>query len=690
VEAFLLRLVDRVPRSGLGIALLLSVVWAALLGAGQWLAGRSSETAAIESAREEAVARFARIPDEQYRRDLANRLRGQAVDSRGRPIASAEVEVIDQAALEQASALAPPGEWPQASPEKRARCDGEGRFEMRELTYGAKTVVFRAPGHAATALCEISFADGYGASDVDGSLPPSQEQTWLVLEPDGRPAADEEVRMLPRGAGASARATRTDGEGRLLVPPETWSAAGAPRLLVGRPPVFLEGAREGPQSRPLVLPAARDLPVTVTNALPDPVILELLPAGARRCGFVAIELRHEGGRGTIERIRRGRWDVTARQGRRLGSARLDPEDDRLEIELADSTSCEARVADPEGAPIDANVVWESQPLEPRDPFRADPLAWVEANDPARKVVHAGPSGSAILEGLPDREGWLLIEAPGFAPARARAPRGASRIEVKMRPAVELSLRTTFPHLPVRVDADGCPSQLGRSDRACEALAWVPPGPVIAWSGIGRGKRSYPKGCWAGRTEEPLRFSPGDDRGLPGGCAFGFVTDAGGEPVPRAEVFLQGGDGQPWRQETDTNGFYRFAGLRSGAYVAFARREGDIDAYRRLAGVRLEGHEGDEGEARLDLALGPGVLELRLAPGVAARVEILAPSEAGDWRQLWSADPAADGTLRVSHLPPGRYRARGIEKGSTVSSLLGEFDISATDSRPVRLPAEARR
>src|SRR5262245_14589220 len=109
----------------------LAAAVASLLALGGALAVASRDTGALVRERAEARARFAAIPDAEFRRDRANRLAGTAVDAQGEPLAGVDVLALDAGALAHALASAPPGEWPEPpSAERVARTDERGRYEL--------------------------------------------------------------------------------------------------------------------------------------------------------------------------------------------------------------------------------------------------------------------------------------------------------------------------------------------------------------------------------------------------------------------------------------------------------------------------------------------------------------------------------------------------------------------------------
>lgn len=660
--------------------LLMAAVWLLLLAGAWWAARSSADNQGVVAARAAERAEFAQIPLEEFLRDRANVFSGAVVDLRGRAVAGAEVQVFTVEALSAAAAAVPPGGWPEPQPERGARADAAGRYELRQLSYGSKMALARQAGHAAAALTEISFADGYGARDVDATLEPAPDWTLRLLEADARPARGERVRFLPRCFGLPALEAGADAEGRVQVPEAVRSASGAPRLLVGDPPLLVVLRRE---QQEVTLAARAPLSLELENAEDGPLHLEFLPDGARRCGWSTHAETVVNGRAAAGVLFRGGYELIARQGQSVARARFQHDGTPLRLRLGAPESLSVAVASAEGAPLAARVYWQSVPFAPADPFALDPLAWTEAADPTRRSADADAAGVARLDDLPGVAGWLLVEAHGCAPWSQAVAAGTAELSVHPAPALEVSIRTDRAYLPVQVEIPGAPPLAGRSDAAGEVFVAAAPGPLIARCGFALKGRSYPKGYWVGRASEPLRLGLLDDRGRPRGCVYGFVLDHAGQPVEKAEVFVQGSDGRPDRAETDAHGFYRFVGLHAGGYVAFARRPQQPDEMWRLEGVELAGVEGeDEGEARLDLRLWPGALEVRFGAGTPRPAQLEFLDASGE--RVWSATPDAHGVARVRNVAPGPYRVYGIAQAQADPLLLGSLDVPAGSEQPVVL------
>lgn len=209
------------------LLLLLAGCWLLLLSIGLVAARLAADTAGIAAARDAHRARCAAIPMAGFTRDRANVFSGAVVDFQGTAVARAEIRVFDTATLLADAIATPPGAWPAPAPERSASSGPDGRYELRDLTYGSKLAVVGKPGHVARHVPEISFADGYGARDVDAALEPAADWMLTLREPDGRPAAGEPLRFLPRGLGLPAVAARADESGRVAVPHEVRCAAGS-------------------------------------------------------------------------------------------------------------------------------------------------------------------------------------------------------------------------------------------------------------------------------------------------------------------------------------------------------------------------------------------------------------------------------------------------------------------------------
>lgn len=634
--------------------LLALLAWTLLILAALWAALGARDSAVVEEHREQESARFVQIPWSEFNRDHANVLTGQVVDGQGEPLAGAEVEVYSTAALRRFAAGTEAGVWPDPVPEVTGRTGPEGEYRFSDLEYGSKLVVFRKEGFLAAEKAGLPFADGYGASGIDGQLGAVEPLSWTLQHTDGSPVAGVAVRFLPRSWAAESAEGRTGDDGSIEVPAQARSTEGEPRLLVGEPPILWEARTDTTE---VVLPEASDLELDIDGAADGPVVVLVLPEDARKSGAWLGEAQVRDGRAVLPGVFHGRYELFVEQGSPRHSARADLVHDGSvqSLALRPQPSVQVRAVAPDGQYASFQASWQSAPFDPGWPFTPDPLAAVESGDPTQRLGDSGEAGAVTFEDLPFAGGHILVEAPHFAPVTHRLEPGQAVVEVELPESYEISIRSDRAYLPVRVEADGQPAQVGRTNAAAEAFALVPAGPVFVRSGFRLGGHSYPKGYLAGIQSDPLEFNVLDDRGRPRGCVCGFVLDEHGHPAAKAEVLIQGSTGFPDTTKTDEFGFYRFTALESDVYQIFALPPGDFRAFKNLAAVQLlPTSEDEQGEAIQNLTYYHGGVVIPGGVPPDAWVEFLDEQD----QRVWNAEPNEKGAIKVANMPPGQYRLIG--------------------------------
>ncbi len=124
-------------------------------------------------------------------------------------------------------------------------------------------------------------------------------------------------------------------------------------------------------------------------------------------------------------------------------------------------------------------------------------------------------------------------------------------------------------------------------------------------------------------------------------------------------------------------------MKSSRHSVFVIPNDDFNSVRSSAYAQLfpEGPD-EEGEARVDLVIQPGMLVVSGVPaGDEVRIDLLD----GSGETFWSARPEDPGLIRVGNLDPGDYRVIGFterEGGSAVE--IGTATLVDGVAEPVQL------
>lgn len=305
-------------------------------------------------------------------------------------------------------------------------------------------------------------------------------------------------------------------------------------------------------------------------------------------------------------------------------------------------------------------------------------------DEAYSLVGEGRTdvaGGLVLEGLPRGNGWILVEADGFARRSISAELGEGRVaEVILERASSLRVRVQ--------SEDGAPL-LG----ATVLVESPDPLPFGALTGAD-GSATFTKlgkGPWriraAARSYEPeTRSDIVADTTIVlrrAGTLEVHVTDEAGKPVPGATVLVAGPSLWPARSVlSGPNGIARLTGLSEGAYDLKAMREALVSTTE--VGVRVERGQ----ERSVSLVLRPG----RMIPFVVTDGE-------GDHPLLVSGADVVVAEGGVSSFPiQGRTNAFGkvvlgpVARGMVMASASAEgfvarstVDVPDVISGEVRIP-----
>lgn len=373
-----------------------------------------------------------------------------------------------------------------------AHADASGRFRFQPPTTGAWKLA------AATATGYLPFAPEWGHSPVSFDavagrvvrgvilrLTPADPMEGRVLNPDGRPVAGADVRLLGSHLEAALvpipdRFTSgPDGRFSFVAPEGTVVEARAEGFMPGRADVDFVARARGTVTLQLresahVLPAAAPISGRVVAGDGTPLPGALVTA-SRELGFGVAEatsaaaLSGAAGAYTLDDLGAGYWRVTARLGGRAPAAarRVEPGTRDLVLTLADGGRLRGCAADAfSGAPITSLSI---HLFDVRSSLRMVP-----------RESHASidPSGCYRLDGLAQGRARVIVSAPGYAPSAPRdveipePGRGEAVADARLTPGgrltgVVVSEGTGAPIEGARVALEG---QLESATSALPALA----------------------------------------------------------------------------------------------------------------------------------------------------------------------------------------------------------------------------
>jgi protocatechuate 3,4-dioxygenase beta subunit len=185
--------------------------------------------------------------------------RGRVADEKGRPVASARVELKRSPA-----SLIDPSTAPPDDSLHEAQTDADGRFEIAGLPAGWYDLAVSRPGFLPASEPALEVADAGSVLDLGTvTLRPGRNLSGRVTDPDGKPLAGAEVRPVLATPGLEGAVTGEDGR------------------------FLLEGIAPGNELRLAVCRPDRGSEVIEVPELPEvPVEIVLKPAG-RISGRVA-------------------------------------------------------------------------------------------------------------------------------------------------------------------------------------------------------------------------------------------------------------------------------------------------------------------------------------------------------------------------------------------------------------------
>ncbi len=630
---------------------------------------------------------------------------GRVVDDAGAPVDAFEVE-------------ARRADWPRwmegPSAEVSARFDGAaGRFDLSTLDAGTWEVSIEAAGHLWSGQREVVVPAVDGEPFV---LTRTARLSGTVLDPNGEPVVGAEVRASLDSQGGRSAVTETDAQGRfeldsvgpgalsLEASSDDWAPSRSGHL----------DSEPGSEHRDWTLHLTRGGAVggVVFDSAGVPDVGRSIGVQSQ-FGDVREAFSDDSGSFLVEHLAPGVYQVIAMPDEAVWAS-ADPESQDLgamwnELRMAMATVVDGETAQVVlGAPPRAPVVVHGRITRGGDPVSGAGL-------------FALAEGGRMLETLradsADALGYfeLELDEPGdytFVILGSDQVEREADFPVTI-PAVErqrLDLALPAGSIRGRVNApDGGPAEQGmvwarREDGTSELSALMAPIGVsleadgrFAIEGLHPGhytlSASAGSGAWATRHGVLVaqdRATEGIGLSLvPTGRLVGTLVDAQGAGVEDAVVHLRDGDGRPLYRlsgQSDHRGAFEIEGVPIGEVLVSARTSQGVSP-SALAVVT------PEGEARVSLELGPGVL-LRVvladADGLPLRASVRVQDGAGhDHAGCTTRDELEDFAThgltqrerRVGPVPPGPYRVqarsadgRSAELDIVLDGLTGERRI----------------
>jgi sarcosine oxidase gamma subunit len=640
----------------------------------------------------------------------AAEISGLVVDTAGRPLATAQVEIEAQ-----------PFEGIES-----VRAGADGRFRLTGLrpdgAYGLtvtlaglaprRTAVRTAPAGRPTPLVRIVLDRGQTASG-------------RVADEDGRPIAGAELILVdPRLSAAVSRAT-SDAEGRF----ELRNLAAGKLDLIADHPRYTRAHLPGvaiPAGGPAVdlgtvtMADGMAIEGRVTDTRGIPIVgavVEATPESNDLLDRMSLRWGRDGMRGTtrtgtnggfrVERLRRGApYSVTAaRSGYAPASAPgvQAPTEEPIRIEMKVARTLSGRVVGPEGEPVaGASLTWVEESRTGFGSFSSGrtlgqtdaggrfqvpdllPGAVADLVVRAEGYRHRKVSGLRIPEDRDLTDVKIALERSALLEVRVLSAEGEPvagawvRAEPERREPgpglgleVGLAMEDAFVE-PVPTDAGG----------RCRLS--VEPG-VYQVEASGNDGQAVQRQVVAGSASTPveLRFPPGAQ-------VSGRVVGEDGAGLGNVSVAMsQARSTVTWTQ-TEADGAFRFSSVPDGSYSVMAS---EMQSERSSA--LLEVVVAGEPVRNLELRLGPGsdlatlsgrLLGLSPEEIPQAQVSVLRGADGPPMR----GQVARDGSYRVDNLPPGEWRVQAylptgrgaretvrIEPGTRTATLDLEFPAGLT-------------
>ena len=629
---------------------------------------------------------------------------GRVVDTDEEPVAGAEVELVPTP--QGTDILA----WMRAARDgagNSATSDRDGRFEIADLAPGRVDVHAAAAGFAPLAVPGVELPAGQARVDL-GTLLLAAGLTLegRVVDPDGKPLADAEVRSgggfglglgtFSRHADAAPETTGPDGRFVLR------DLARGERVDVEvKHAGYTDGGAQGvelPQEEPLtvVLQPASTLSGVVLAAGGEPLQAQVMIVGEPQTGqpfsrTVSRATSDEDGRFVLEDVAPGRLTLSATargyQSYEQSGVVVEPGEDRddLRVVMQPGAVITGHVTDAGGAPLpDASVSLLDSGQ--RFGFGSSQSATTDAD------------GLYRMDGVAPGEHSLAADHP----QQVRAVRdltvtlGDNRLDFRLERGLSVSGRV--------VDAGGAP--------VAGARVSLGTGDGVQSFFSGDGQVSDDAGAFTFDGVEPGSYHLTAQK-------EGYAPGFGGEPVVVAaapvrdvEVRLERGavvrghllgveladlaearviaakltsqNRLPAISSVDFEGAFRIEGLAPGDWSLLAVLGDSVPAVKKEITI-----EPGQRELVVDLDLGGGGAVL------SGRVLLGDEPLAGSFVSLTGREQAAVGFGRTDH--QGRFEIRGLENGTYHLQVAGmggfqqysqEVEIAGDRDLEVRIPAAA--
>lgn len=612
---------------------------------------------------------------------------GVVLDEGGRPVEGAAIDLISSE-----SSKAEP--LPKQGSAISARSDHQGRFQSR-LSAGSWDLRAGAPGLVATVVRGIVVGPGRDPVDL-GTVVLRRGGTLdgQVVDPQGKPIAGCQIRVLPAGGMTSTRflaagAAQDENMETLSGPDGGFTLTGLPE---GQP-IALAVSGEGYLSatrRGIQVPAERPLRVTLSpgsrisgRVVDDsgaPVTRAQVLAvyeGPGPGGGGAAESLDENGGFVIENVSPGRFTLAVaapgfQPAQRKGIEVVAGKDvSGLEVVVRKGATVEGRVTTTEGRPVAGAHLRVMPTGNAGNPLLAA-LGLPEAV--------ADGDGTYKLEGVPEGARSIVAEErdhPKVVQTLAVQP-GSNHLDFQLADGREVSGQV--------VDPQGQPIPGAEVSLSSQSGAWrETTGPDGGFRMTAIPDGSYrllaEKEGWATARSPEVRVAGGSVEGLVlrldrGGAIVGRISGLGFEELSQLQISASGPTGGQLGQ-VDYQGSYRIEALPPGEWIV----EAHLPDSRRAVG-RAQLAPG-QGQVSLDLEFGGGLtlsgVVLHGEQPVAGAMVTVQGSNGGLFQGTRSG---SDGRFRVEGLSPGPVEIVVLGKDAPFRQPL---DLSADREIVLRLP-----
>jgi uncharacterized GH25 family protein len=611
---------------------------------------------------------------------------GVVLDEGGRPVAGAAIDLVSSVG----SATEP---LPKEGSAVSARSDQQGRFKSR-LSQGSWDLRAGAPGLVATVVRGIVVGPGRTPVDL-GTVVLHRGGTLegQVVDPQGKPVAGCQVRVLPAGGMTS---TRFFAAGVQEENTETLSGPDGGFTLTGLPegrPVALVVSGEGYLSaalRGISIPAEHPLRVTlspgsrisgrVVDESGAPVTRAQVLAvyeGQGPGGGGATESLDENGGFVIENVSPGRFTLAVaapgfQPAQRKGIEVVAGKDvSGLEVTVRKGATVEGRVTTTEGRPVAGAHLRVMPTGNAGNPLLAA-LGLPEAV--------ADGDGAYQLAGVPEGTRSIVAEERDHPKATQTlaVQSGSNHLDFQLADGREVSGRVVDPQgQPI----PGAEVSLSSQSGAWQAATGPDGGFLMTAVPDGAYRLLAEKEGWARARSPEVRVAGGPVAGLVlqldrGGAIVGRISGLGFEELSGLQLSASGPTGGQLGQ-VDYQGSYRIDALSPGEWTV----EAHLPDNRRAVG-RAQLAPG-QAQASLDLEFGGGLtLSGVVLHGEQPVVGAMVTVQGSNGGLLHGMRSGSDGRFRVEGLPPGPVEVVVQGKDAPFRQPL---DLSADREIVLRLP-----